>query len=82
MFQLAAKGKIGYLPDVMGVYRKHSAGLSNVHSQTNQKFLQNRKEMFENVGKWLNNHHDVTVSETVKKYTALLAGFEKIGSSN
>ncbi|MHA4737259.1 glycosyltransferase family 2 protein [Dyadobacter sp. MSC1_007] len=82
MFQLAAKGKIGYLPDVMGVYRKHSAGLSNVHSQTNQKFLQNRKEMFENVGKWLNNRHEVTVSETVKKYTALLAGFEKIGSSN
>jgi glycosyltransferase involved in cell wall biosynthesis len=82
MFQLAAKGKIGYLPDVMGVYRKHSAGLSNVHSQTNQKFLQNRKEMFENVGKWLNNRHEVTVSETVKKYTELLAGFEKIGSSN
>lgn len=82
MFQLAAKGKIGYLPEVMGVYRKHSAGLSNVHSQTNQKFLQNRKEMFENVGKWLNNRHEVTVSETVKKYTELLAGFEKIGSSN
>lgn len=82
MFQLAAKGKIGYLSDVMGVYRKHSAGLSNVHAHTNLKFLQNRKEMFENVGKWLDGRYDATVARTLQRYDELLAGLEKIGSSN
>jgi glycosyltransferase involved in cell wall biosynthesis len=82
MFQLAAKGKIGYLPDVMGVYRKHSAGLSNVHAHTNFKFLQNRKEMFENVGRWLGGRYDGTVVKTLQCYDELLASLEKIGSSN
>ncbi|WP_439556992.1 glycosyltransferase family 2 protein [Dyadobacter sp.] len=73
MIQLAARGKISYLPDVMGVYRKHSAGLSNVHAHTNIPFLQNRKEMFENVDKWLDyKYHDV-VSKTIADYEARLA---------
>jgi len=82
MFQLAAKGKIGYLNEVMGVYRKHSAGLSNVHAHTNLKFLQNRKEMFDNVGKWLDGRYDATVRKTLQRYDELLASLEKIGSSN
>ena len=82
MFQLAAKGKIGYLPDVMGVYRKHSAGLSNVHAHTNLKFLQNRKQMFVNVGSWLNGRYDATVAKTLHRYDELLTSLEKIGSSN
>lgn len=72
MIQLAAQGKIGYIPEVMGVYRKHSAGLSNVHSQTNRTFLQNRKEMFENVNAWLNFKYDSVIKETVDRYTNLL----------
>lgn len=82
MFQLAAKGKIGYLNEVMGVYRKHSAGLSNVHASTNYKFLQNRREMFENVGQWLHGKYDATVAKTLLRYDELLSGFQKIGSSN
>lgn len=82
MFQLAAKGKIGYLPDVMGVYRKHSAGLSNVHAHTNRKFLANRREMFANVGKWLGDGYNAPVLKTLQRYDKLLAGVEKIGSSN
>ena len=73
MIQLAAQGPIGYLPEVMGVYRKHSAGLSNVHSQTNRIFLQNRKEMFANVNKWLDYKYDSIVSETIERYTRQLA---------
>lgn len=82
MFQLAARGKIGYLNETMGVYRKHSAGLSNVHARTNFTFLQNRREMFENVGKWLGGKYDATVAKTLLHYDELLSDFEKIGSSN
>lgn len=53
VLQLAARGNIGYLPDVMGVYRKHRGGLSNIHAPTNAWFVQNRREMFENVRVWL-----------------------------
>ena len=53
VLQLAARGPIGYLPEVMGVYRKHRGGLSHVHAPTNEWFVQNRKEMFENVRKWM-----------------------------
>ncbi|GLU51116.1 glycosyltransferase family 2 protein [Dyadobacter frigoris] len=79
--QLAAKGKIGYLPETMGVYRKHSAGLSNVHSNVNVWFLKNRKEMFENVNLWLDKKYDVTIIKTVANYGEQLRKLEKIGSS-
>lgn len=79
--QLAAKGKIGYLSDVMGVYRKHSAGLSHVHSHNNTWFLRNRKEMFENVNVWLDKKYDRTIIRTVARYEEQLEKLEKIGSS-
>ncbi|NIJ56075.1 glycosyltransferase family 2 protein [Dyadobacter arcticus] len=75
MIQIAATGRIGYLPEMMGVYRKHSAGLSHVHSHSNQKFLQNRKEMFENVDHWLNYKYHGTIEKTLATYTERLAAF-------
>ncbi|GGC02399.1 glycosyltransferase family 2 protein [Dyadobacter sediminis] len=78
--QLAANGKIRYLPEVMGVYRKHSAGLSNVHSRDNRNFLKNRREMFENVGQWLENRYSNTISKTLAEYDKQLSQPEKIGS--
>lgn len=82
MIQLAAQGNIGYIPETMGVYRKHSAGLSNVHSQTNRNFLLNRKQMFENVDQWLNYRYHETIEKTLIKYERQLSDLEKIGSSN
>lgn len=72
VIQLAAQGKIGFLPETMGVYRKHEAGLSNVHAHTNFRFLQNRKEMFENINKWLDFQYEEIILATVKKYDELL----------
>jgi glycosyltransferase involved in cell wall biosynthesis len=82
MIQLAAQGRIGYLPETMGVYRKHSAGLSNIHSQTNRNFLLNRKEMFENVDQWLDYRYHEAIEKTLIKYEGQLSALEKIGSSN
>ncbi len=72
VIQLAAQGKIHYLPDTMGVYRKHHAGLSNVHAQTNLTFLQNRKEMFRNINGWLDYQYDEIIQKTVDNYDQLL----------
>ena len=58
VLQLAARGNIGYLPDNMGVYRKHRGGLSLVHSPTNEWFVQNKNEMFENARAWAERLRD------------------------
>ena len=78
LIQLAAHGKIGYLPEIMGVYRKHSAGLSHVHAHTNEWFLKNRMEMFKNVNEWLDNHYESTISRTVSWYENKLSQMEKL----
>lgn len=68
IIQMAAHGKIKYLPDIMGVYRKHRGGLSNVHASTNLFYLQNRKEMFENIDKWLEYRYTNIIGQTVENY--------------
>lgn len=68
IIQIAKHGKIKYLSDVMGVYRKHRGGLSNVHASTNLNYLSNRMEMFQNVGLWLNNKYDEIIQQTVASY--------------
>ncbi|QRR02887.1 glycosyltransferase [Dyadobacter sandarakinus] len=82
MIQLAAQGDIGYLPEPMGVYRKHSAGLSLVHADTNIGFLQNRREMFKNVDKWLHYQYKEVIARTVERYDMQLANIEKVGGSH
>ncbi|WP_128548581.1 glycosyltransferase [Larkinella soli] len=68
VIQLAAQGKIHYIDEIMGVYRKHRGGLSNVHSNQNLFFLKNRKEMFENVNRWLEYRYDRTLRATIARY--------------
>lgn len=68
VIQLAATGKIHYLPETMGVYRKHRGGLSNVQSSTNFYFLKNRKQMFEEVNEWLGFRYDTTIRQTLNAY--------------
>ncbi len=68
MIQLAATGKIAYLPDVMGVYRKHRAGLSHVHSNRNSYFLENRRAMFQAVDAWLDFRYHTIIGPTVDAY--------------
>ncbi len=72
VIQLAAQGKIHYFNVPMGVYRKHSKRLSHIHAVTNHYFLQNSREMFNNVNVWLNYKYDDTIQQTVHKYDELL----------
>ena len=76
MIQLAAIGKIHYIPEAMGVYRKHNAGLSNVHSSTNLWFLKNRRQMFVNVNEWLNYQYNDTIQQTLQAYDEQIQAYE------
>lgn len=73
VIQLAAKGKIRYINSVMGIYRKHRGGMSNVHSSDNRFFLTNRKEMFEAVNAWLNYQYSAVLQPTIARYEEQLA---------
>lgn len=77
VIQLAARGDIHYIPEPMGVYRKHRGGLSNVHASTNVGFLKNRKQMFDDVNKWLDFKYDTTVRETLRRYDEQIEAFER-----
>lgn len=79
LIQIAARGKIGYLPETMGIYRKHSAGLSNLHAHTNKWFLKNRMEMFKNVNAWLDYRYEKTIERTVAWYEEQLSKLENNG---
>lgn len=48
---LADRAPIGYLPDVMSVYRRNTAGLSYTDNNFDWDFLRNRIEMYENLNR-------------------------------
>ncbi len=77
VIQLAATGKIHYLPETMGVYRKHRGGLSNIHSSTNLYFLKNRKQMFAEVNEWLSFRYDSTIQQTLKAYDKQIQALDR-----
>lgn len=61
---LADNAPIGYLPDVMSVYRRNSAGLSYTDSNFDWEFLQNRIQMYEN----LNRHTKGKYQRQIQKF--------------
>ncbi len=79
--QIAARGSIRYLPETMGVYRRHKGGLSHVQADTNRFFLENRRQMFENVNRWLGGKYEEVISETLRKYDEKLVLLSKIENS-
>jgi glycosyltransferase involved in cell wall biosynthesis len=80
VIQLAATGKIHYISEDMGVYRKHRGGLSNVQSSTNLYFLKNRKQMFAEVNEWLDFKYEATIQQTINSYEKQIQALEAIFS--
>ena len=76
VIQLAATGKIHYINEAMGVYRKHRGGLSNVQSSTNLYFLRNRQQMFSDINEWLNFKYNTTIQQTLISYEKQIQALE------
>jgi glycosyltransferase involved in cell wall biosynthesis len=66
--EVAKHGKIKYLPEVMGVYRKHRGGMTNIHTSQNIFFLRNRMEMFQDLDRYLNHRYTEILEKTILKY--------------
>ena len=66
--EVAKYGKLKYFPKSMGCYRKHSGGMTNIHTPQNQFFLRNRMEMFQDLGSYFKlKYHDI-LEKTIEKY--------------
>ncbi|MGA0559317.1 glycosyltransferase family 2 protein [Larkinella sp. VNQ87] len=65
---LAKYGKIGYLPDMMSVYRKNSNGTSFTDREDDARFLQNRIEMYEGINQELNYQFDDLLKKNIARY--------------
>ncbi|MDZ7897035.1 MAG: glycosyltransferase [Arcicella sp.] len=66
--EVAKYGKIKYFPETMGCYRKHSGGMTNIHTPQNQFFLRNRMEMFESLDKYFEYNYNEILEKTINKY--------------
>ncbi len=70
--EVARFGKIKYLPETMGAYRKHLGGMTNIHTPQNRFFLNNRMEMFQSVNEYLNYEYAEILTKTILKYQNVL----------
>lgn len=66
--EVAKHGKIKYFPESMGCYRKHSGGMTNIHTPQNQFFMKNRMEMFENLNSYFDLEYHNILEKTMEKY--------------
>ncbi len=64
----AKQGKIGYLPDVMSVYRKNGGGTSFTDKYDDAVFLRNRIAMYEGMNRELEGRYAEPLRQTIAGY--------------
>lgn len=69
---MAKLGKIGYLPDVMSVYRKNRGGASFADNYTDEVFLRNRIQMYRDINRELNYRFDKTLQKNIARYYRMM----------
>jgi len=69
---LAKHGKIGYLQDIMAVYRKNSAGTSFTDKYDDANFINNRIGMYEGINQELEFRYDEVLKKNIARYYKML----------
>jgi len=64
----AKHGKIGYLPDVMSVYRKNKNGTSFTDKEEDANFLWNRINLYEGINRELAYKYNHTLRKNIARY--------------
>lgn len=67
------KGPIGYLPDVMSVYRRHDMGLSFTDDRRHSPFVENRIFMFENLNNQTKGKYQSQINSILAEFYEMLA---------
>ncbi|PWJ60633.1 glycosyltransferase involved in cell wall biosynthesis [Dyadobacter jejuensis] len=65
---LAKRGPIGYIDEVMSVYRKNRGGASFADNHYGADFLFNRIQMYSNINKELNYEYDDRLKKNIATY--------------
>lgn len=65
-------GKIKYFAETMGIYRKHSGGMTTIHTPQNVDFLTNRMEMFRELQEYFNPKFPEILKKTIRKYQQII----------
>lgn len=68
----ARNGKIGYLPDVMAVYRKHAGGASLTDHKDDEVFLRNRIFMYRELNKATDFRFNQLFKRNIARYYFML----------
>ena len=69
---LAKQGPIGYLPEIMSVYRKNRAGASFRDDYQDVGFLYNRIKMYEGINQELGYKFDKILKKNIARYYKML----------
>ena len=77
----AKMGKIGYIPDVMSVYRKNSNGTSFSDNENDAVFLKNRIDMYTNINRELNFQYDGIMKKNIARYYRMMMNSRQFRSS-
>lgn len=68
----AKLGKIGYIPDVMSVYRKNRAGASYHDNDRDEVFLRNRIRMYSDINRELGYQYNRTMRRNIARYYRMM----------
>jgi len=69
---LAKQGHIGYIPEVMSVYRKNRNGVSFTDHKWDAEFLYNRIGMYEGINQELGYRFDAVLKKNIARYYRML----------
>ncbi|UHG91484.1 glycosyltransferase family 2 protein [Spirosoma oryzicola] len=68
----AKLGKIGYIPDVMSVYRKNRGGASYADNYYDESFLRNRIQMYSDINRELDYRYDHLLRRNIARYYRMM----------
>lgn len=68
----AKLGKIGYIPDMMSVYRKNRGGASFADNYYDESFLRNRIQMYRDINRELDYKYDRVLRRNIARYYRML----------
>ena len=68
----AKLGKIGYIPDLMSVYRKNRAGASFHDNYRDETFLRNRMRMYQDINQELDYKYNSVLRRNIARYYRMM----------
>lgn len=78
---LASRGPIGYIDEVMSVYRKNRGGASFADNHYGADFLFNRIQLYSNINKEFDYKYDAVLQKNIATYYYKLLFSKEYGSS-